>query len=262
MTEEELQAIRTVMHEEIDAALSASEQRTDERLQALRLVMREEIGGALSASEQRTGEQLQALRLALREEIATTLSANEQRIGKRLDKIDVHLDKTDAHLDKIGVRLGLLEARIGRVGGRLDQLEASQRDVHEGMLQIKIEFHGDLAQIKTDQQEILLILNEATLSMNALQAEQQNLVNKLEDSFQSLRRDLQKMQADHRNLENKLDHHLPALRQNMQAFIASTQKFAQDFIEMNRLLNTRLTYHENSPLGDTHPRPPQPGPAA
>lgn len=262
MTDEELQTIRNVMCEEIYTALAASEQRADEQLQSVHFTMREEMHAALAASEQRTSAQLQALRLATREEINTALMTSEQRATHHFDTIDVDLDKITMRLDKIDVHQGLLDARMGRVGGRMDQLEASQRDLHEGILQIKIELHSDLAQIKADHQDILLKLNEVTMLITALQAEQQSLAHTCDDHLQAFRRDLQKIQADHRNLENKLDQHFPALRQHMQALIANTQKLAQDFIEVNRLLNTRLTYHENSPIGETHPRAQQPGAAA
>ena len=69
-------------------------------------------------------------------------------------------------------------------------------------------------------------------------------------------------QTDQRNLEIKVDENLQTFKSSLQLQIEDLRKFVRDFIEMNRLTNERLTYHESTPPGQTHPRPPQPGAAA
>ncbi len=245
MTEEELQAIRTIMREEI----SASEQRT-------RLVIREEIG----ASEQRTS-------LVIHEEIG----ASEQRTGERLDR---------------------LEGRVARMDGRIDQLDNTQRSLHNETILLKAEVRTKLINFTTDtREEIRLFKTDvrkdlemfkvevrgemATLKTEVrgelltfkadLQKEQTQIVSMLDDITQVIN----DMRADQHNLENKLDDNTLATRRDIRALEGTmqeikddTRRFTREFVEMNQLTHARLSYHENTPIGETHPRPPQPGTAA
>ena len=261
MTGEELQALRSMMREEIGTAVQTSEQRT-------RTAMREEIGTAIQASEQRTRTAMreeistaiqaseQRTRTAMREEISTAVQASESRTGERLDKIDGRLDRIETHVDHID--------------SRLVEVETAQRELHSETLyfhsvmnnelaQTRANLSRNLTQIKHEQSEIISVLNEATKTINSMQADQRALESKVDDNLQAFKRDLQAFKESTFDYMKTFQERVHG---DVQFLMDGLNRFARQFIEANRMINERLTYHENAPLNETHPRARQPGDAA
>lgn len=225
---------------------------TQEELQAIRLVMREEIG----ASEQRTGERLDRL------------EARVARIDGRIDQLDntQRMFHDDLILFKAEVRTKFIdfttdtreEIRLFKTGVREDltlfktemhrDLAIFKTEIHEELTTFKTEIREELTTFKTEadikQGEVTSMLSDITTVINEMQADQRNLENKVDNTTLALRRDMQ-----------TLNEHMHEIKRGM-------QQSTQELVEMNRLTHQRLTHHENTPIGETHPRPPQPGTAA
>jgi chromosome segregation ATPase len=226
---------------------------TEEELQTLRLMMREEIGTAIQASEQR-------MRTTMREEIGTAVQASEQRAGERLEKLEARvarmdgrvdqLDQTQRHLHdelasfQVEMRLGLMDF----AGNIREDFKNFKADVRKDLESFRAEWRQDLASFRAEHQqdrnEVHSMLDDITTAINDLRTDQHNLENKFDDNTLALRRDMQ------------------TLAENMQELKEYMRGAAREFLEMNRLAHQRLSYHENTPIGETHPRPPQPGTAA
>src|SRR5205823_5824503 len=115
MTNEELlSAIRGVVHEEVNAG----EQR-------MRTLVREEVNTAVYASEQRTGERLDKMDERL------------DKMDGRLDKMDEHLDKVDGRLNRLeGMVLPMAE-HLRLIKAEQKQMQADMRDMQINMTNMK-----------------------------------------------------------------------------------------------------------------------------
>jgi len=151
---------------------------------ALRVMLREEVNAAVYASEQRLGERLDRVdgRLDRLEAIGVTVDARLDRLeatgaimGERLDRVDEKLDRVDARLDGLDARLGRVDTRLDGLDKRLSRVETVQK----GMV-------VNLAQVAS-------VLDEATIKINELQISQIALEQKLEENTGTLKRDIQKL---------------------------------------------------------------------
>jgi DNA repair exonuclease SbcCD ATPase subunit len=221
---------------------------TGEELQALRSMMREEIGVAIQASEQRT-------RLMMHEEIA----ASEQRTGERLDKIDARTAHIEEHTASMDKRLNGLETAQKEIHTVQKELRTDQRELHDETIRFHAGMTRELAQtrnsmarffvrIRGNQREIISMLDDITVTINSLQADQRTLEIKVDETHRAFQRDADTFQKlivdDVKMLGDSLD------------------RFAHQFIERDRIIEERLTKHENSPIHEAHPRAQQPGDAA
>ncbi len=100
MTNDELIAIRTILREEINAAVYASEQR-----------MGDAIGEAIKASEQRMGDA-----------IGEAIKASEQRTGERFNKLETMMEFMTRDLI-------LMKAELREVRGDLREVQSDLKQV-------------------------------------------------------------------------------------------------------------------------------------
>lgn len=189
-----------------------------------------------------TEEELQTLRLMMREEVGSAVYASEQRTGEQLQSLRlvmreevgaaVHASeqRLGSRMDRLDNRMDHIDGRMGRLDGRMDQIEAMQRDIRDNMIQVRVE----MADVRLKQEEMISVLQECV-------------------------RVASEAQADQRALEIKVDESLQGFKRTLQYHTETTQKLLHEMVERDRLTNERLTYHENIPFGQTHPRPPQPG---
>lgn len=175
-----------------------------------------------------TEEELQILRLMMREEVGSAVYASEQRTGEQLQSLRLMMrEEVGAAVHASEQRLG---GRMDRLEGRMDQIEAMQRDMRDNMIQVRVE----MADVRLKQEEIISVLQETV-------------------------RVASEAQADQRALEIKVDESLQGFKRTLQFHTETTQKLLHEFARANHRTEERLTYHENIPFGQTHPRPPQPG---
>ena len=109
MTNDELNTLRTLIREEVNAAVYASEQR-------MRTLVREEVNAAVYASEQRLGQRI-------------------DRIDERLDGVEGRLDRVDGLLDGVEGRLGRLETKVVLMDERLHRVEFLQTQMAASLAQ-------------------------------------------------------------------------------------------------------------------------------
>ncbi len=166
MTNEELAAMRTIMREEVNAAVSASEQR-------MRTLVREEVNAAVYGSEQRLGQRIDRV---------------DERLGRveeRLDVVEGRLDRLETTVVSIGDRLGRLETTVVSMDERLHQVELRLDRVDERLHRVEVlqtQMAASLAQIGSVLDEVTIKINELQMSFIAL-----------DQKVEGIKRDLQKL---------------------------------------------------------------------
>ncbi len=91
---------------------------TNEELAAIRAIMREETNAAVSASEQR-------MRTLVREEVNAAVYASEQRLGQRIDRIDERLNGVEGWLGRLETTVVSMDERLHRVEVLQTQMASS-----------------------------------------------------------------------------------------------------------------------------------------
>jgi archaellum component FlaC len=121
--------------------------------------------------------------------------------------------------ERIGKRFGQLEERMERFEIRLDRIESDQRDIRVSIVKLE-----------TNLSEVISVLDDVTRIINDLQASQRALGLKLEDNLVGMRKDIQRIDE-------------------------TVHTFAREFITMHVQTNERITWHERTPISETHPKP-------
>ena len=121
--------------------------------------------------------------------------------------------------ERIGKRFGQLEERMERFEIRLDRIESDQRDIRVSIVKLE-----------TNLSEVISVLDDVTRIINDLQASQRALGLKLEDNLVGMRKDIQRIDE-------------------------TVHTFACEFITMHVQTNDRITWHERTPISETHPKP-------
>jgi chaperonin cofactor prefoldin len=121
--------------------------------------------------------------------------------------------------ERIGKCFGQLEERMERFEIRLDRIESDQRDIRVSIVKLE-----------TNLSEVISVLDDVTRIINDLQASQRALGLKLEDNLVGMRKDIQRIDE-------------------------TVHTFAREFITMHVQTNERITWHERTPISETHPKP-------
>ena len=116
-------------------------------------------------------------------------------------------------------RMDRLAGRMERFEVRLDRIESDQRDIRVSIVKLE-----------TNLSEVISVLDDVTRIINDLQASQRALELKLEDNLVGMRKDIQRIDE-------------------------TVHTFAREFITMHVQTNDRITWHERTPISETHPKP-------
>jgi chromosome segregation ATPase len=163
-----------------------------------------------------TEDEMRTLRLLIREETNAAVYASEERIGNHFRQLEEHMGKRFGQLED---RMDRLEGRMVRFEERLDRIESDQRDIRVSIVKLE-----------TNLSETISVIDDVTRVINDLQASQRALELKLEDNLVGMRKDIQRL--------NETIH-----------------TFAREFINMIVQTNDRITWHERTPISETHPKP-------
>ena len=163
-----------------------------------------------------TEDEMRTLRLLIREETNAAVYASEERIGNHFRQLEEHMGKRFGQLED---RMDRLEGRMVRFEERLDRIESDQRDIRVSIVKLE-----------TNLSETISVIDDVTRVINDLQASQHALELKLEDNLVGMRKDIQRL--------NETIH-----------------TFAREFINMIVQTNDRITWHERTPISETHPKP-------
>jgi chromosome segregation ATPase len=166
-----------------------------------------------------TEDEMRTLRLLIREETNASVYASEERIGNHFRQLEGHMDRLAGHMGQFEGRLDRLEERMGRFEIRLDRIEIEQREIRVSIVKLE-----------TNLSQTISVLDDVTRVINELQASQ-------------------------RALELKLDDNLVGMRKDIQRIDETVHSFAREFITMHVQTNERITWHERTPISETHPKP-------
>ena len=174
MTNEDLlSAIRGAVREEVNAG----EQR-------MRTLVREEVNTAVYASEQRTGERLDKM-----DEHLDKMDGRLDKMDERLDKMDGRLDKMDERLDKVDGRLNRLEGMVLPMAEHLRLIKAEQKQMQADMRDMQI----NMTNMKADLEQVTGVLDLVTLRINDFERNQHNLENKVEGYLTTIHHDVERI---------------------------------------------------------------------
>jgi chromosome segregation ATPase len=166
-----------------------------------------------------TEDEMRTLRLLIREETNAAVYASEERIGNHFRQLEGHMDRLAGHMGQFEGRLDRLEERMGRFEIRLDRIEIEQREIRVSIVKLE-----------TKLSQTISVLDDVTRVINDLQASQRALELKLEDNLLGMRKDIQRINE-------------------------TVHSFAREFITMHVQTNERITWHERTPISETHPKP-------
>ena len=178
-------------------------------------------------------DEMRTLRLLIREETNASVYASEERIGNHFRQLEGHMGRFEEHLGRLDGRMDRFEEHLGRLDGRMDRFEDRM-----GRLEIRLD------RIENEQREI-------RVSMVKLETNLSQTISVLDD----VTRVINDLQASQRALELKLEDNLVGLRKDIQRISESVHTFAHEFITMHVQTNDRITWHERTPISETHPKP-------
>ena len=135
------------------------------------------------------------------------------------ERIGSHFRQLEGHMDLLAGRMDRLEERMGRFEVRLDRIEIEQREIRVSIVKLE-----------TNLSQAISVLDDVTRVINDLQASQRALELKLEDNLLGMRKDIQRINE-------------------------TVHSFAREFITMHVQTNERITWHERTPISETHPKP-------
>ena len=128
-------------------------------------------------------------------------------------------ERIGSHFRQLEGHMDRLEERMGRFEVRLDRIEIEQREIRVSIVKLE-----------TNLSQTISVLDDVTRVINELQASQ-------------------------RALELKLDDNLVGMRKDIQRIDETVHSFAREFITMHVQTNERITWHERTPISETHPKP-------
>jgi chromosome segregation ATPase len=173
-----------------------------------------------------TEDEIRTLRLLVREETNAAVYASEERIVTYVRPLERHMEGLQGHMEGLQGRMDRFEERMDRLEGRmerfevrLDRIESDQRDIRVSIVKLE-----------TKLSEAISVLDDVTRVINDLQASQRALELKLEDNLVGMRKDIQRIDE-------------------------TVHTFAREFITMHVQTNDRITWHERTPISETHPKP-------
>jgi chromosome segregation ATPase len=173
-----------------------------------------------------TEDEIRILRLLIREETNAAVYASEERIGNHFKQLEGRMGRFEERMGRFDERMGQFEGRMERLEGRmerfevrLDRIESDQRDIRVSIVKLE-----------TKLSEVISVLDDVTRVINDLQASQRALELKLEDNLVGMRKDIQRIDE-------------------------TVHTFAREFITMHVQTNDRITWHERTPISETHPKP-------
>jgi hypothetical protein len=123
------------------------------------------------------------------------------------------------HFRQLEGHMDRLEERMGRFEIRLDRIEIEQREIRV-----------NIVKLETNLSQTISVLDDVTRVINDLQASQHALELKLDDNLVGMRKDIQRINE-------------------------TVHSFAREFITMHVQTNERITWHERTPISETHPKP-------
>jgi chromosome segregation ATPase len=135
------------------------------------------------------------------------------------ERIGNHFGQLEGHMGQLEGHIGKLEDRMGRFEVRLDRIEIEQREIRVSIVKLE-----------TNLSQAISVLDDVTRVINDLQASQRALELKLEDNLVGMRKDIQRINE-------------------------SVHTFAREFITLHVQTNDRITWHERTPISETHPKP-------
>jgi uncharacterized coiled-coil protein SlyX len=153
-----------------------------------RSTVREEVNVAISASEQRMRGYIDERLTKFEATVATidgrltNLEATTRAIDGRLTNLEATTAVIDDRLTNLETAVVATATRLTRVEERLTVIESTQRQIQGEMISIR----GDLV-------KVIAVLDEASTYINELRTSQHNLENKVDDSIAALRRTVQKI---------------------------------------------------------------------
>jgi chromosome segregation ATPase len=209
MNNEEMNAWRLLFREEVTDVVHTSEQR-------LRGVIREEVNAAVYNSEQRLRdylhEAIKASEQHLRDYLHEAIKASEQRLRNYVNETIAPLK---ADITTMQGAIASMQGAIASINGSIDLLAVLQRTMQ-----------ADLARLRADYAQIVLVLDEATIKINELQVSQRALEIKFDEGGARLRDEIHKMLG----------------------------QIATDFIGLNNVTIQHLEMHEKRTIDQAHPR--------
>ncbi len=164
MTEDEQKALRSLLREEVNAAVYASEQR---------------LGGQIGRLDERVGRLDQ--RVGGLDQRVGGLAEGLGRLDQRVGGLDQRVGGLAETMGRLDQRMNRFENQMNRVEGRLGKLEVGQQ------------------KMQVDLTQVITVLNEATKVINDVQASQIALELKVEDNSRSLKRDMQSLNENVQN---------------------------------------------------------------
>ena len=132
---------------------------TNEELAAIRTIMREEINAAVYASEQRLGQRIDRIDELL------------GRVDERLDGVEGRLGRLETNVVSIGDRLGRLETTVVSMDERLHQVELRLDGVNERLHRVEVlqtQMAASLAQFGLVLNEATFKISELLMNYIAL----------------------------------------------------------------------------------------------
>ena len=187
-----------------------------------------------------TEDEIRTLRLLIREEANAAVYASEDRIGnhfkqlgERMDRFEGHMGQFEGRMDRFEGRMGQFEGRMGRFEGRMGQFEGRMGRFEERLDRLEgdqRDIRVSIVKLETKLSEAISVLDDVTRVINDLQASQRALELKLEDNLAGMRKDIQRIDE-------------------------TVHTFAREFITMHVQTNDRITWHERTPISETHPKP-------
>src|SRR5260370_11514639 len=156
MTEDEQKALRSLLREEVNAAVYASEQR---------------LGGQIGRLDERVGR------------LDQSVDGLDQRVGglaEGLGRLDQRVGGLDQRVGGLAETMGRLDQRMNRVEGRLGKLEVGQQKMQV-----------DLTQVITVLNEATKVINDVQASQIALELKVEDNSRSLKRDMQSLNENVQ-----------------------------------------------------------------------
>lgn len=208
MTNEELTALRSLFREEVKNAVHTNEQR-------LRDVIREEVNAAVYSSEQR-----------LRDYVQEAIKGSEQRLR---DYVNDAIAPLKADVATLKGDVATLKGDVATLKGNI----VSLNDSFNLLAVLQRTMQADLARLRADYAQIVLILDEATIKINDLQESQRNLEIKFDEG------------------SRKIDERATRLREEIHNMLG---QMASDFLALNAVTIQHLEMHEKRTIDQAHPR--------
>lgn len=205
MNSEEITALRSLFREEVKNVVTTNEQH-------LREIVREEVNAAVYSSEQR-------MRDYVRDYVTEALKGSEQRLREYVQ---------DA-IAPLRADIASLKADVATLKGDVAKLKENVASIDDSITLLTVlqrTLERDLAELQVDYSQAVMVLDEATVKINEIQASQRALEIKFDEGAARLREDVHKM----------------------------VSQVAKDFLNFSSMTAQHLEMHEKRPADQAHPR--------